>query len=346
MAERVDSPGADQAPCSVCVTGFAFERDSGDTNRELPAGNFWDVEVTNREISLHGHCVAYRQHGHELGSDRPVLLLVHGMAGSSRTWKAVLPALGCDHTVIAPDLLGHGKSDKPQQDYSLGGHANVIRDLMVALGIERATVVGHSLGGGVAMQLAYQHPRQCERLVLVASGGLGPEVSWIFRALTVPGAEYLMPLLFPAAARRAGNAIGRGLNRVGLRSRRFEQQWDTYVSLTEPANRPAFVRTLRSVIDINGQAVSARDRLYLAAGLPTLIVWGRRDSIIPVDHAITAGEALPGSRVEIFERSGHFPHTDDPELFAATLADFVATTAPLRLDEPAWRALLTSGPAS
>lgn len=294
---------------------------------------------------LHGHRVAYRQSGAELDAGRPVVLLVHGLAGSSQTWKQVLPALGHDHSVIAPDLLGNGRSDKPQHDYSLGGHANMLRDLMVALGVERATVVGHSLGGGVAMQLAYQHARHCERLVLVSSGGLGPEVSWIFRALTFPGAEYLMPVLFPAVARTAGNAVGRRLSRLGIRFRRFEQDWQTYVSLTEPANRPAFVRTLRSVIDIRGQAVSAHDRLYLAAGLPTLIVWGDRDSIIPVAHAFSAAEAIPASRVAIFERSGHFPHADEPEVFAATLSEFIATTSPLHLDEHDWRDLLTAGPA-
>ena len=296
-------------------------------------------------MNLHGHRVEYRQSGAELDSGRPVVLLVHGLAGSSHTWKKVLPALGDDHSVIAPDLLGHGRSDKPQHDYSLGGHANVLRDLMIALGVERATVVGHSLGGGVAMQLAYQHARHCERLVLVSSGGLGQEVSWIIRALTFPGAEYLMPVLFPAVARTAGNAVGRQLNRFGIRLRTFEQNWNSYVSLTEPANRAAFVRTLRSVIDIRGQAVSAHDRLYLAAGLPTLIVWGRRDSIIPVDHAISASEAIPKSRVAIFERSGHFPHADEPELFAATLAEFIATTSPLHIDDADWRALLTAGPA-
>ena len=112
--------------------------------------------------------------------------------------------------MIAPDLLGHGKSDKPRHDYSLGAHANMLRDLMFALGIERATIVGHSLGGGIGMQLAYQHPMRCERLVLVSSGGLGPEVSWMLRALSLPGVEYLMPLIFPPspACRCGASASG------------------------------------------------------------------------------------------------------------------------------------------
>src|SRR5947209_2875447 len=177
-------------------------------------------------------------------ADRPVLLFVHGMAGSSATWRTVLPALAEHYTVVAPDLLGHGASDKPAHDYSLGGHANVLRDVLVALGIERATVVGQSLGGGVAMQLAYQHPERCERLVLVSSGGLGPDVSWMLRALTLPGADYLMPILFPSFVRDAGNALGRTLHRFGLRSPRIEEEWRAYTSLTDPANRLSFVRAL------------------------------------------------------------------------------------------------------
>jgi pimeloyl-ACP methyl ester carboxylesterase len=295
--------------------------------------------VEKRQIRLHGHRLAYRLAG-DLESERPVLLLVHGMAGSSATWRDVLPELAAHATVVAPDLPGHGDSDKPRQDYSLGAHANALRDLMVALGIERATIVGQSLGGGVAMQLAYQHPQRCERLVLVSSGGLGPEVSWMLRALTLPGAEYLMPLLFPSFVRDAGNVVGRGLARLGVRWPHAEQEWRAYVSLVEPGNRHSFVRTLRSVVDPAGQAVSAHDRLYLAAHVPTLIVWGRRDRIIPVSHAYAAHEALPASRLVIFEKSGHFPHNEEPEAFAALVTEFITTTAPLTVDESQWRALL------
>lgn len=299
--------------------------------------------VEKREVRLHGHRVVYRIGG-DLAADRPVLVLVHGMAGSSATWRAALPGLAARFTVVAPDLPGHGDSDKPRQDYSLGAHANALRDLMIALGIDRATVVGQSLGGGVAMQLAYQHPQQCERLVLVSSGGLGTEVSWMLRALTLPGAEYLMPLLFPSFVRDAGNAIGRRLGQLGVRAPRVEQQWRAYTSLTEPENRQSFVRTLRAVVDPGGQSVSAHDRLYLAARLPTLIVWGARDRMIPVTHATAAHEALPGSRLVIFEASGHFPHTDEPSHFVDVLTEFVDTSQPLALDEAEWRAILTAGP--
>ena len=300
--------------------------------------------IEKRDVRLHGHRVVYRIGG-DVGDGRPVLVLVHGMAGSSATWRAVLPGLARRFTVLAPDLPGHGESDKPPSDYSLGASANVLRDFMIALGVERATVVGQSLGGGVAMQLAYQHPQRCERLVLVSSGGLGSEVSWMLRALALPGTELLMPVLFPSFLREAGNVVSRRLARLGWRAPHLEQEWRAYVSLTKPDHRPSFLRTLRAVVDASGQTVSAHDKLYLASQLPTLIVWGGRDRIIPVSHASAAHDAIPGSQLVIFDDSGHFPHTEEPERFVETLAAFVESTDPLELDEASWRALLTAGPS-
>jgi pimeloyl-ACP methyl ester carboxylesterase len=302
------------------------------------------IRPEKRVVQLHGHRVVYRIGGDDLASGRPVLLLVHGMAGSSTTWREVMPALAQRYTVIAPDLPGHGESDKPRQDYSLGAHANVLRDLLIALGIDHATIVGHSLGGGVAMQLAYQHPQYCERLVLASSGGLGQDVSWMLRALTLPGVEYLTPVLFPSFVRNAGNTISRRLRSLGLRAPRVEEQWRSYVSLTDQETRHAFLRTLRAVVDAGGQSVSAHDRLYLASRLPTLILWGERDRIIPVAHAHDAHAAMPGSRLVLFAESGHFPHTEEPARFVEAVVELVDSTEPMRLDESGWRALLTSGP--
>ena len=300
--------------------------------------------VQKRAVQLHGHRVVYRIGGEDPASQREVLLLIHGMAGSSATWREVMPALAQRYTVVAPDLPGHGESDKPRQDYSLGAHANALRDLLVAIGVDRATVVGQSLGGGVALQLAYQYPRHCERLVLVSSGGLGQEVSWILRALTFPGVEFLMPILCPSFVRGAGNTISRGLRRLGLRAPRLEEEWRGYVSLTDSETREAFLRTLRAVVDIGGQAVSANDRLYLSSLLPTLIVWGQRDGIIPVAHAHEAHRAMPGSQLVIFEESGHFPHVEEPARFIESLTGFVEATAAADLEGPVWAELLTSGP--
>jgi pimeloyl-ACP methyl ester carboxylesterase len=279
----------------------------------------WGMAFELQSVCIHGHEVRYRRDG-----NGPVLLLVHGIAGSSRTWREVMPALAENHEVIAPDLLGHGESAKPAGDYSLGAYASGLRDFLGVLGVPRATVVGHSFGGGVAMQLAYQHPELCERLVLVASGGLGREVSWMLRLLAVPGSEVLMPLLFPSFLRNRGNDLGRRLHDVGIRSARIDEMWRSYASLADSPNRSAFLRTLRAVVAPRGQVVSAMDRLYLAAALPTLIVWGDRDDIIPVAHAHAAHAAIPASRLEIFAGAAHFPHAERPSKFVAVLSDFVA----------------------
>jgi pimeloyl-ACP methyl ester carboxylesterase len=229
-----------------------------------------------RKLTLNGERVAYR-----IAGKGPVLLLVHGMAGSSETWRHVMPALAERFTVLAPDLLGQGESDKPRGDYSLGAQANMLRDLLDALGHKRATIIGQSLGGGVAMQFAYQFPERCERLVLVNSGGLGREVTFYLRMLTVPGFESVFPLVCTPRLRDAGNRVATWLGRAGMPSTPARQEiWRSYASLADAESRQAFFRSLRDVIDTSGQAVSAPGRLYRAAHLPTLIVWvGRRRAV-------------------------------------------------------------------
>jgi pimeloyl-ACP methyl ester carboxylesterase len=293
-------------------------------------------------VTIHGHDVTYR-----MGGSGSNVLLIHGMAGSSRTWKEVTELLVRDHTVIAPDLLGHGESAKPMGDYSLGAFASGLRDLMGVIGVERTTVVGQSLGGGVAMQLAYQHPELVERLVLVCSGGLGREVSWMLRALTLPGAELVMPVLFPRFVKDRGNAVGHFLHQRGIRAPHLAEMWRAYASLSGAENRGAFLRTLRSVVDPGGQTVSALDRVYLASGLPTLIVWGADDPIIPIEHAHAAHAAIAGSRLEVMEGCGHFPHVEDPRRFVEILEDFMATTEPGATEAEDYREILlahVSGP--
>ena len=274
-------------------------------------------------VSIHGHEVVYRSAG-----TGPALLLIHGIGGSSNVWREVMPALAERYTVIAPDLMGHGQSAGQAGDYSLGAFASNMRDLVRMLGVERVSAVGQSFGGGVALQLAYQHPECCERLVLVDSGGLGREVNWILRLLTLPGSEYLLPVVAPSFAREIGNFLGRVLRGGGVRMDQVGEMWAAYASLTEPANRDAFVRTVRAVIDTGGQSVSTADRLYLAELVPTLIVWGERDRIIPVSHAYAAHEAIPGSRLEIIEGVGHFPQVEAADRFLDILVDFIETTEP------------------
>jgi pimeloyl-ACP methyl ester carboxylesterase len=291
------------------------------------------------EIVLHGHRVLFRSAG-----SGPVIVLVHGITSTSATWANVLPYLAEHFTVIAPDLLGHGESAKPRGDYSLGAYASGIRDLLIALGHDRATFVGHSLGGGVAMQLAYQFPEHCERLVLVSSGGLGREINPLLRAASLPGSELVLPLLVDARLLGAGRAVGRLLGRVGLRVHTdLEEVLRGHASLSDGEARAAFLHTLRTIVDAKGQRVDASDRLYLAQAIPFLIVWGERDPIIPAEHARAAHRLVPGSRLEIFPGAGHFPHLDDPLRFVRLLTEFVETTEPAAVQGDRWSELLRSG---
>ena len=295
-----------------------------------------------RRIVLHGHPVAFRTAG-----DGPVIVLVHGMAGSSATWRHVMPALARRFTVVAPDLLGHGESAKPRGDYSVSAQANVLRDLLVALGHERATLVGQSFGGGVVMQFAYQFPEQCERLVLVSSGGLGREVSVLLRGLSAPGVEHVLPLVCSPGVCNTVARVAGWLGQFGVRAAPVaEEIWRGFASLATREAQIAFFRTLRAVVDVGGQTVAASDRLYLAAHVPTLIVWGARDGLIPVGHAHAAAGAIPGSRLVVFEDTGHFPHCELPERFVEALVDFVDSTEPARLAERDRRSLLLGRPPS
>jgi pimeloyl-ACP methyl ester carboxylesterase len=298
------------------------------------------TSLRRRTVGIHGHDVSYRMAG-----DGPAILLIHGIAGSSTTWRAVMPALDENYTVIAADLLGHGHSAKPRGDYSLGAYASGIRDLLAVLGRERVTLVGHSLGGGVAMQFAYQFPDWAERLVLVASGGLGKEVSPLLKAVTLPGAEFVLPFVLNPRIRQTAELPGAVARRVGWRpSDTLAEVWRSYTTLTERHGQMAFVHTVRSVIDLAGQRVSAHDRLYLAAAVPTLIVWGEEDRIIPVAHAHRTAEAIPGARLEILPGAGHFLPWRNADWFLGVLGDFLASTTPAHVPEDRWRELLTSAP--
>jgi pimeloyl-ACP methyl ester carboxylesterase len=291
------------------------------------------------DILLHGHRVFYRSAG-----SGPVVVLVHGITSTSATWGNLLPYLAEHFTVIAPDLLGHGESAKPRGDYSLGAYASGIRDLLMALGHERATFVGHSLGGGVAMQLAYQFPEHCERLVLVDSGGLGREITPLLRAASLPGSELVLPFLVDDRVLGVGRGIGRLLGRVGLRVHTdLGEVLRGHASLSDGDARAAFLHTLRTIVDPMGQRVDASDRLYLAQAIPFLIVWGERDPIIPVEHAYTAHRLVPGSRLEVFPEAGHFPHLDDPLRFLRLLVDFMEKSEPAEVDANRLGTLLRDG---
>ena len=292
--------------------------------------------LTPHELTLYGHRVSYRTAG-----SGPVLLLLHGIANSSATWESVAQALSARFTLIAPDLHGHGDSATPRGDYSLGAHASGVRDVLTALGHEHVTVIGHSLGGGVAMQFAYQFPERCERLVLVSSGGLGRDVHLLLRAAALPGADWVLPFLTSRGLIGVGRRLGGLLERARLApDGDLKVLANGFAALDNAGARQAFLHTVRAVIEPGGQRVSANDRLALAGLLPTLVVWGECDSIIPVKHGVAAHEAMPGSRLEVFPGAGHMPHDDEPERFAELLIEFCESTEAAQLSADHWRPLL------
>jgi pimeloyl-ACP methyl ester carboxylesterase len=175
----------------------------------------------------------------------------------------------------------------------------------------------------------------------VSSGGLGREVHPLLRAATLPGSELVLPLISNDTVRGAGTAVSQVVGRLGFRAGPDIAEFARgYGSLSDGDARQAFLHTLRAVIDHGGQRVNASDRLYLAEDMPTLIVWGRRDPIIPVKHAGVAHRGMPGSRLEVFDEAGHFPQLDEPLRFAQTLGDFIDSTEPADLSADDMRARL------
>jgi pimeloyl-ACP methyl ester carboxylesterase len=291
--------------------------------------------------TIHGYRRAFRVAG-----SGPAILLIHGIGDNSTTWSTVQSKLAQRFTVIAPDLLGHGKSDKPRADYSVAAYANGMRDLLSVLDIERVTVVGHSLGGGVAMQFAYQFPQLVERLILIGAGGVTKDVNIALRIASVPlGSEALavlrLPLVLPAlqVIGRIGGALF-GSTGVG---RDIPDVLRILEDLPEPTASSAFARTLRAVVDWRGQVVTMLDRCYLTESVPVQLIWGSRDSVIPVAHARMAHAAMPGSQLEVFEGSGHFPFHDDPDRFVELVEKFIDATEPAVYDHDLLRNLLRTG---
>jgi pimeloyl-ACP methyl ester carboxylesterase len=289
------------------------------------------------EIELHGRRVVYRVAG-----SGPPVVLIHGMLNSSSHWRSVAENLAGDYTVIAPDLIGHGDSAAPRGDYSLGAHASSIRDLLAAEGIDRASIVGHSLGGGVAMQFFYQFPQRTERLVLVSSGGLGHGVSPVLRTAALPGVSALLSLTINRRLLGALSDTGRRLRERDVRlGVHLQAAARALRPLESPEARQAFLQTLRAVIDVHGQRVSATDRLYLLESMPTLIVWGERDNTIPLQHGRQAHEAIPNSHFQTLPRAAHFPHLEDPDGLSAVLREFIQSTRPGGIDDADWGAVLS-----
>src|SRR4051795_11983146 len=292
-------------------------------------------------VTIHGHQRAFVKLG-----EGPALLLLHGLGCDHTTWLPVLHDLARHYTVIAPDLLGHGVSGKPRADYSVGGYANGMRDLLRTLTLDKVTVVGPSCGGGAAMQFAYQFPERTERMILIAPGGLGPEVTPFIRAITLPGFHQAMGVATLPGLRHVGKAGLRALSRTRLHAARdLAEVADIFESFKDPHARAAIRHVVRSVVDLKGQIVTMVDRAYLTQAMPMLVVWGSDDVVIPVKHAENAARIAPGAVVEVLPNAGHFPHKDHPDRFVRTVQSFIKATQPAAYHRGRWRQLLSNGPA-
>ncbi|MFN8088499.1 MAG: alpha/beta hydrolase [Mycobacterium sp.] len=311
------------------------------TNRQSNVLPIRELTPTLQFRTIHGYRRAFRVAG-----SGPVLLLIHGIGDNSTAWSTVHSRLAQRFTVIAPDLLGHGQSDKPRADYSVAAYANGMRDLLSVLDIDKATVVGHSLGGGVAMQFAYQFPQMVERLILVGAGGVTKDVNVALRLAALPmGGEALALLRLPmalATLRATARVLGMFIGSTGV-GRDIPNALRILTDLPEPTASAAFTRTLRAVVDWRGQVVTMLDRCYLTESTPVQLIWGDQDAVIPVSHAHLAHAAMPGSQLEIFSQSGHFPFHDDPDLFVEVVERFIDSTTPAQYDQAALRELLRNG---
>lgn len=291
-------------------------------------------------LTIHGHRRAFVKVG-----SGPALLLLHGLGCDHTTWAPVIEALSRRYTVIAPDLLGHGSSDKPRADYSVGGYANGMRDLLTVLGIDKVTVVGHSFGGGVAMQFAYQFPERTERLVLVAPGGIGREVTAAIRAISLPGFQLAMGLATKPGLLQAAKLGLRALAATGIpHVRDLDEVADIVQHLSDRQARAAITHVVRAVVDWRGQVVTMADRAYLTNAMPMCVIWGTDDMVIPASHADLAREIAPDATVEVVPNAGHFPHKDHPQRFVKIMNDFIRTTQPATYHRGRWRNLLKNGP--
>lgn len=277
--------------------------------------------IERRYVEVDGNRISYLEAG---SPGAPAVLLVHGLMSDSGTWAEVVEPLAARGLrAIAIDLLGHGESDKPTGPYLLDDFALVLDGFITALGLDRVTLCGHSLGGAIAIHYGYHYPQRVERLVLVSAGGLGKEVSWGLRMLALPGAE-----------RITGAVMGRSLVQRVLRSSQVHRAChvtpERLVNLRRIGRtlfrsdmRAAFFCSLRGVIGPRGQLGSFLEMEYLAAHVPTLLVWAQQDVVIPVAHAHRTHEYLPGSELVVFRGGGHEPHRRNADEFANAAAAFV-----------------------
>lgn len=322
-SECLDRTGGDMSADPTAVAWAVYARAAA--GGVSGAGWVEEPAPVRGWIDLHGRSVSYLEAGRVGGG--PTVVLVHGLAGNATGWREVIAALSPHAHVLVPDLIGHGQSAAaPGADYSVSAHATRLRDLLDALGHRRVHLVGHSFGGGVVMAFAYQFPERAQSMTLIASGGLGPELSVALRIACLPG----VPLAAAHTAARISPSWLADLTRQWCISLGLACGGDldglagALRALDGPEARMVFLATLRAVAGWSGQRLDATDRLYLFAGLPILLVAGRHDRCIPYQHALRAHQLIPGSRLQLLE-AGHFPHTEHPERVGAMILELLGS---------------------
>jgi pimeloyl-ACP methyl ester carboxylesterase len=279
------------------------------------------AEFVRTAVRCGGHLIAYQEAG---PPDGPVVILLHGLASDADTWdKAIGLLADRGLRVLAVDLLGHGESDKPDNDYLLDDFADSLARFMDALDIPAATLCGHSFGGAIAMFFGTRYAERVERVVLVSAGGLGREVHPALRAAALRVAPRVLRLAMSPRMRRL-------YARPGLhRALRLTPENVTNLrragrALGTAQGQAAFFASVRGVIAPSGQRAASEEMRTFAERVPMLLIWSEDDPVIPVAHAQAHLErAKPYSRLVVFPSRGHEPHRRNAERFAGEVADFV-----------------------
>jgi pimeloyl-ACP methyl ester carboxylesterase len=256
----------------------------------------------------------------DIGKGPGTIILLHGIGASKETWAANLDSLADGSRVIAIDMIGSGGTDKPRVRYSYERFAEFLRDFMVTLGIARATVVGHSLGGGIALRFAALYPAMIDRLILVAPGGISRGLGPV-RFLTLPLVGRLLMLAGPRSPKEMlqGTVFDTGID--------FDQPVMRMMELSRlPGSTSAFLATLRRVASIRGQRSGILREIASTLGsfqCRTLVVWGRQDHVVPYAGARIAIASIPHAELWSLDQCGHCPMFEHPDAFNHRVKEFL-----------------------
>lgn len=311
-----------------------MQEDTRFTGQLGPHAPAWPTPATG--LSRHVVTASGHQMSYVTGGSGPPMVLLHGLGANSFTWRYVLPTLMQHYTIFAPDMFGCGDSDKANVDFSLHAMAGYVNGFMEAVGLDRAIFVGHSLGGGLTMQYCHEYPGHAERIVLVSSGGLGTDLHWLLRISTLPGANGIIGAMADPRTRLPQLSRTMEQRRLHRLDQEFDPDTQTMLDRFQSyETRQAFLSMLRHVGGLKGQRLSALAHLGELT-VPVLLIWGARDSTIPVSHGRHALSFIPFAHLEVLPNCYHRPQIEAPRRFNELILDFLRaeTWPPEHADEP------------